>query len=292
MQDSVRPAAPPAPRDDGGADAFPESVLQSAQGAISYRECGAGPRTIVLLHGISSGAASWTQCALALRGHARVIAWNAPGYGASMPLRGHAPSAPDYAARLDALLEGLDVEDCVIVGHSLGALMAAAHAAGSPRPGRAYVLLSPALGYGGGERLRTAEQVRAKRLAALRGQGIAGMAAALPDRLLAAGASQAQRQLVRDTALQLNEIGYAQAVEMLCSDDIERHALDASRAWVYCGDLDVVTPPDQSEAYARGHGLPFGLIPGAGHACYVQWPDEVARLIRDVSSGVATKADA
>ena len=56
---------------------------------VSVRECGAGNGgpVFVCLHGIGSGAASWLDTALLLQGKgARVIAWEAPGYGASTPV--------------------------------------------------------------------------------------------------------------------------------------------------------------------------------------------------------------
>src|SRR6478609_5303310 len=108
---------------------FPERVLQLRNGArVAVRERGTVGEgaSLVLLHGISSGAASWLQ---ALPAQAHVVAWDAPGYGFSTPLPQEAPLAADYAARLHATLQALDVKRCVLVGHSLGALMACAYAA-------------------------------------------------------------------------------------------------------------------------------------------------------------------
>src|SRR5450830_1323705 len=85
---------------------------------VSYRTCGRGP-VVVLLHGISSGAASWLQCALRLEQDAQVIAWNAPGYGRSTSLPHMQPTAADYAERLEQFLEALGITNCVLVGHSL-----------------------------------------------------------------------------------------------------------------------------------------------------------------------------
>jgi hypothetical protein len=106
---------------------FAEGSVEVPGGRVSYRSCGSGP-VVVLLHGISSGAASWLQCALKLESQARVIAWNAPGYGRSTPLTISQPKAVDYARRLQDMLQALEVEQCVLVGHSLGgylSLMAA-----------------------------------------------------------------------------------------------------------------------------------------------------------------------
>lgn len=259
--------------------AFPERSLSLDTVNISYRECGHGPQTVLLLHGISSGAASWAQCAQILGEHARVIAWNAPGYGASTPLPMAAPSALDYARRLDALLAGLNIESCLLVGHSLGALMAAAY--GSLPGQRAWhrVLISPALGYGSDAKKHLAAQIRAKRLEALERDGIELIAQRLPDRLLTSAATPEQRSSVTQNALRLNAAGYRQAVEMLCAENIEQYPFDAATCNVLCGQDDVVTTAGQSQAFAQRAGLPFGLIPDAGHACYIEQPAQVARVL-------------
>ncbi len=50
------------------------------------------------LHGIGSGAASWLERRWRLSRSARVIAWDAPGYGDSTPLRSAGAEGADYAA--------------------------------------------------------------------------------------------------------------------------------------------------------------------------------------------------
>ncbi len=79
---------------------FAQRVTQLGNGArVAYRSGGSAGPVIVLLHGISSGAASWLPCASLLAAHARVIAWDAPGYGDSSPLSQAQPRAADYARR-------------------------------------------------------------------------------------------------------------------------------------------------------------------------------------------------
>ncbi|UUZ69878.1 alpha/beta fold hydrolase [Polaromonas sp. P2-4] len=131
---------------------FPQRIVALPSGAhVALRECGApgDAPTVVLLHGISSRAASWLHPAVLAGAQVHVIAWDAPGYGDSTPLQGDAPLDTDYAARLHELLQVLDVRRCVLVGHSLGALMACAYARdlGANRVAR-VVLISPAGGYG------------------------------------------------------------------------------------------------------------------------------------------------
>lgn len=259
---------------------FAEHCITLGDARISYRSGGSGP-VVVLLHGISSGAASWLPCALALQQHARVIAWDAPGYGASTPLPQSVPSARDYAVRLQQLLQALEISQCVLVGHSLGALMAAAYLAGGDGRAQHTLLADPALGYGGaGKQLRAAE-VRQERLATLRSLGIAGLAQK-PTRLLSAQASAAAHAWVRWNMQRLDAAGYTQAVHMLCGDDIGHYLQQAPRRGlsVVCGAADIVTTPEASEGLARQFDLPFNLVDAAGHACYIEQPTLFAALVR------------
>lgn len=258
---------------------FPERRVSMGADDISFRECGQGPQTVLLLHGISSGAASWAQCARILGEHARVIAWNAPGYGASTPLPIAQPLALDYAYRLAALLAELNIKRCLLVGHSLGALMAAAYGSLPGQGAWHSVLISPALGYGSDAKKHLAAQVRAKRFEALERDGLELIAQRLPDRLLTSAATAAQRESITQNALLLNVAGYKQAVEMLCAEDIEQYAFDRAACEVFCGQDDVVTTAEQSQAFAQRAGLPFGLIEDAGHACYVEQPARVAQIL-------------
>lgn len=266
-------------------DRFPARAVPVGGGAVvSVRERGAGP-VVVCLHGIGSGAASWLNVALLLAPQARVIAWDAPGYGASTPLAPAAPSAADYAERLHALLDALDIQSCVLVGHSLGALTAASAArtdSALVSRIRHLVLISPAAGYGAPSRAEARARVRNERLAVLDELGIAGMAAKRSSRLLSDTASELARQWVRWNMARLNDGGYRQAVELLCNADLPADLPPAMPVRVACGSLDVVTTPEACAEVARRCGVPLEPIAGAGHASYVEQPQAVAALLREV----------
>lgn len=277
------------------ARAFARTVVVLPSGArVAVRRAGEArgdAPTVVLLHGISSGAASWLNTALALAPEAHVIAWDAPGYGESSPLAANAPSAIDYADRLAELLKALAIDSCVIVGHSLGALMAAACAqrcaasvlaADSKSSGtriQRLVLISPARGYGAPNRTGERNRVLAERLAALRRLGVAGLAEKTPARLLTAQANTAARAWVGWNTARLDPAGYTQAVQMLCHDDLGRYVPASVAVEVHCGDADTVTPPNECSEVARDFAAPFATIAHAGHASPIEQPEAVAHLI-------------
>ncbi|NBA94466.1 alpha/beta fold hydrolase [Pseudomonas sp. R5(2019)] len=254
---------------------FAERLLTLDDGVQAVREVGNGP-AIVLLHGIGSGAASWLQVALQLSERARVIAWDAPGYGASTPLTQSAPVAGDYAERLLMTLDALGIERCVLVGHSLGALTAAAFASGLGRERVSrLVLLSPARGYGDPAREIQRQQVRSKRLQALEQLGIEQMAEQRSAHMLSPKASNTALAWVRWNMARLNVEGYRQAIELLCGDDLLRYAPLPVPCEVHCGEADSITVPTACLSLAKALDAPFSLIPDAGHASPIEQPHVV-----------------
>lgn len=130
---------------------------------------GAGP-PVLLVHGWTCDSHDWVFQLDAFAEHHRVIAVDLRGHG-----RSSAPEA-DYtaqrhAADLALLLDRLDVGPVVVVGHSLGASVAAALAVEHPERVRATVAVEPAYG-------QTAETVEFLRGAAAQFGDDAGSALA------------------------------------------------------------------------------------------------------------------
>ena len=254
---------------------LPLRHAECGHGVVGWREAGAGP-ALVLLHGIGSGSLAWAGQLDALRSSHRVLAWDAPGYAESAPLPNPRPLAVDYAHALEGWLRRLDVAEMTLVGHSLGALMAAAFAAlpaAARRPRvRALVLASPARGYASA----SAEVREAKwreRIALIERLGSVGLAAQRCAGLCAPGAPAAVLEQVRWNMARVTPGGYAQAAHMLAHDDLAAQ-LRSVRApvSVWCGELDRVTPLDACEQLARETGASFRPLRGVAHACYVEDP--------------------
>jgi pimeloyl-ACP methyl ester carboxylesterase len=98
---------------------------------------------IVLLHGLGSGSEDWLQTARHLARHFRVVLVDLPGHGESdMP----EPFSLDRAvAALDLALADIPGGPPILVGHSLGGLIAAAEAIDHPERVRGLVLIETAL---------------------------------------------------------------------------------------------------------------------------------------------------
>lgn len=230
-----------------------------------FREQGSGT-PLTLLHGISSGAASWHK-QMALPGY-RVLAWDMPGYGESPMLATAKADAGAYADALARMLDRAGVQKTVLLGHSLGALVAAAFAARYPQRVRYLVLADVAQGYGQAEAAQREKiwQGRQQQMA-LGGEAMAEGRAA---KLLRAGAREADVATVAAGMRRLRSEGYLAAAWMLAHEDIHRWLAGyRGRFAVWCGEQDAITQPELVQGVALRYGMPYLAIPQAGHASYL-----------------------
>jgi pimeloyl-ACP methyl ester carboxylesterase len=276
---------------------YPLQRMECKHGALTWREAGPksetnGP-TLVLLHGIGSGALSWAAQLEAFGRTQRVLAWDAPGYGESSPLPTKKPLATDYAQVLDEWLDHCGVHDLVLVGHSLGALMAGAWAAqrhGTPASGhkanarlRALVLASPARGYGHTP-LAERQAKWLNRSELINRLGPQAMAEQRAPELCAPGASDAVVESVRWNMARTTRIGYAAAAHLLAFDDLLKLVQGAAVSapiTVLCGGLDKVTPPAACQSIAHALNAPLQLLPGVAHPCYLEDPAGFNAVLAD-----------
>ncbi|MDX1556130.1 MAG: alpha/beta fold hydrolase, partial [Xanthomonadales bacterium] len=107
-----------------------------------YLSGGRGP-LLLMLHGFGGDASNWLQLARQLRHHFTLVIPDLPGFGDSeLPDLLHF-DVESQAWRLEAFLDALGTEQCLIAGNSMGGYLAAALAAQSPRRVAALWLLAP-----------------------------------------------------------------------------------------------------------------------------------------------------
>jgi len=249
---------------------------------------------VVLLHGIGSNGGSFEPLMACLGPSRALIAWDCPGYGRSLPLAAEWPLPQSYCDALARLLDRLTVHRAVVIGHSLGAIIAARFAATNPGRVAGVALISPAVGYRtlpgtalpDGVRARIDDLVRfgPKDFAAARAPGLVHEPDRKPDVTAKVEAAMAAVRLP----------GYAQAVRMLASAWIfdDTAALQVPTI-VVCGANDRVTPPEQTKRVADTVpprvriGSDMILIEDAGHAVTQEQPQQVARHLASLIDGEA-----
>src|ERR1044072_1074200 len=125
---------------------FVERHLDVRGVRIRTFESGSGP-TIALLHGLGGAASNWTLVAPPLAGRFRVVVPDLPGHGGSSALPAPVEALHPCADRIGSVLP----EPAVLVGHSLGAVVALRLAVRRPELVRG-VVLAGAAGIGTGTR--------------------------------------------------------------------------------------------------------------------------------------------
>jgi pimeloyl-ACP methyl ester carboxylesterase len=134
-------------RDPTEGDRFAVEAAGIPWSALSWGEPGARP--LLLIHGVTSSAATWWRIgpALAATGR-RMVAVDLPGHGLTGHWRGHhrfRDNASDVAAFVRAA--GLERDRLQVVGHSWGAVTAAALPAAGLRPATLVLVDPPALNH-------------------------------------------------------------------------------------------------------------------------------------------------
>ncbi|MEV7619236.1 alpha/beta hydrolase [Microbacterium sp. NPDC089321] len=111
-----------------------------AGATLVYEDFGAGPRPIVLLHGIGMGRSVYLDLTTHLDG--RIIGLDLPGFGEA-PEPPKTPTMERLADLVAAFLRSRGIDDAVILGHSMGSQIAAELAVRHPDVVSALVLAGP-----------------------------------------------------------------------------------------------------------------------------------------------------
>ncbi|MBV1706926.1 MAG: alpha/beta fold hydrolase [Hyphomicrobiales bacterium] len=258
-------------------------------GIAALERPGDSPVPVMCLHGFGSHAQSYGAMMTALRPGLRALAWDMPGYGGSQPLPMPNPSAEDYAAALARFLDACGLAQVVLVGHSLGTLIAAAMARLHPQRVKALLLLSPTAGYGAAPGDPVPEVV-AGRLKAFAVEGAAAYASARAANLVHDPARHADvvASVARGMAA-LRHDGFMQAGAMLaCARIFDDLAKIQAPALVAVGVQDKVTTPDKVALIAAAVPPDWRLetsmvlLPECGHALTQQQPRLAADLVARV----------
>lgn len=264
-------------------------VSTSDGGRVHVVERGQGGPTYVLVHGIMLGVAAWVLQLRSLEG--RVIAVSQRGHGQSRAGTG-GYSFERLAADLCEVLAELDVKDAVLVGHSMGGMVAQLAALSraddlsrhvrrlvlvgtSPGP----VVASPFAAFAG------AAAARALSGAERRGRAPLPKSATVWGARVSFGASPspAQVQLMRGMLDAMSPGALAQLVPHLLAFDV-RSRLGAVTLPVHVvgGSRDVLCPPRTARAIAgRVPGARLTLLPGCGHMVMLERAETLCDLLSE-----------
>jgi pimeloyl-ACP methyl ester carboxylesterase len=264
----------------------PRRIVAAPLAHWRWDASGAGRGHAVLLHGIGGGSAAWadglaaTGSALAAVG-VTALAVDLPGYGDSPAIVPLTMAA--MADRVAALIATLPGQRAVVVGHSMGGMVAQELVATRPALVTALVLLgtSSAFGKPGGE--WQAEFLRQRFAPLDGGLGMAALADELVGAMAGSAADPTRQQRARDLMAAVAESTYRQALTALVGFD--RRA-DLARievpTLVVTGDQDRTAPADVARRMAeRISAAEFVVVAGLGHLGPMLSPDAFNALMLD-----------
>ena len=130
--------------------AEPDSQFIEINGIkVHYKISGVGSPVIILLHGFGASVCSWHEVIEPLRELGQVIAYDRPAFGLTerpISWQGQNPySLEGQVEMLDGLLDGMEIEEAVLVGNSAGGRVAAAYTLEHPQRVRALVMVDAAV---------------------------------------------------------------------------------------------------------------------------------------------------
>ncbi len=249
-------------------------------GLPAFSEQGEGDTAVFLLHGVGGGKEAWVhnQAALAAAGYL-AIAWDMPAYGASPAL------SPCTNAGLAQALKDLIVHTGakrnVLLGHSMGGMIAQELAAVDPALVHGLVLYStsPAFGKPDGA---WQQQFLQSRFAPLdQGLGMDGLAQKIVPGMFAPDADPAR---LAETAALMSRVpaeSYRAALSAIVF--FNRLAeLAAIRVPTLClaGELDLNAPPAVVQKMAgRIAGAHYECLPAVGHIANIEQPGLFNRAV-------------
>ena len=244
-----------------------------------------GYETNVFLHGISSGADSWSNQMASLSGKASLLAWNAPGYGNSGQIEQDMPTALDYSQRLLALLESKNIQRINLVGHSLGALIAAGFTATYPAKVGKLILVNPAQGYGEFHQSKQ-DEVAKLRPKLLQELGGAEMARQRSSALLF-DASEDKVALLEKIMAQITMEGFEKSSRLLAHDSIHHYLakIDKPVDLIYGAEDGITTPKIMFEIAARHQHISLHAIESASHLSYLDQPERFNQVLLSIIQG-------
>ena len=240
---------------------------------LRYETEGTGKTPIVFINSLGTNLAIWDDVVPMLRG-VQLVRYDKRGHGLS-----DAPPAPyamrDHSNDLLGLLDHLEIERAVLVGISVGGMIALDFESQHPDRVEAMVLMDTAGKIGD-------DQGWNGRIDTLNEHGMDHLAGPILDRWFAPNGDPQLRALGKNMLTRTPLAGYTGTCAAIRDADLRPNLPNSlAPTLVLCGAEDSATPPDLVMELA--HELPnaiFQKIEGAGYLPCWEKPAETANAIR------------
>ena len=246
--------------------------LSYRQGQIAYRETGTG-QTLFFLHGMNGNSKSWENLFYSLSSSFRIIAWDAPSFGGSDVF---GDNIEEYKNAAKALIETLKLKKIILIGHSMGGLIASQLAYDNDVSVSGLILSSTHLGFGckKGEPLMERYANRLKTFSTKLSDIDYAMERA--QRNTPEGTSESVIKFLANVALDIRKESIRDGGRMSQETDNTNICKNLKMpVLILSGGKDTVISTEMHAsliaALPRAHKVVF---PKAGHASFAEYPDQ------------------
>ena len=251
---------------------------------------GPGKPPLVCLHGIGGDATSFMRQLRGLSKGRRVLSWNMPGYGGSEELA--EMSFASLCDRLCAALDALGIEQAVIIGQSIGGMIAQEMAIRHPHRVAALVLVATVPAFGGRDDSFRDGFLDARLSPLDRGMSMADLAADAIPAVLGPAADDAARRDAIAAMASIPEAAYRQVLGTLVTFNRreDQHRITCPCCLI-AGAADDNSPPQVMEKMAgRLAHATFHIVENAGHLVNSEAGDACNRIIAEFINGMHDRA--
>jgi pimeloyl-ACP methyl ester carboxylesterase len=250
---------------------------------ITYERAGSGP-LLMLLHGyLGDGPSVWRHQIDGLASDFTVVAWNAPGAGASSDPP-ETFGIDGYAECLAGLLDSLGLGPAHIMGLSFGGALALAFQRRHQAWTKTLVLASAYAGWRGSLGLEAAEARLAQAIRLSQGSPDELVETLLPT-MFALPVSPDDLEAHRAAMAAFHPVGF-RAMAVASAEDVSDvlSSIVVPTLLVY-GDEDVRAPLEVAERLrASIDSSRLVVLEGAGHVCNVELPERFNAEVREFLS--------
>ena len=258
---------------------------------IHYRDQGNKNDTpIIFLHGSPSSLHTFEPLFEVFDQNYRLISYDHPGHGLTGPNPEHDYTYQGFAKALDLVVSELNLEQFILVGHSLGGWISWRYAAEHPESVTSLVLISAS-----GMPDLLADQNRDISFALRVSQSAAGRKLPeyiMPRSMVANSSYKAMYddELVTDEVIDLfwelmRYPGNRQAFTIRNAQDRDEHLADTAKSiqaptLLIWGEQDTFVPPSSTKAFSDRIGnTETVLLPNVGHFSMFEAPKKTAQAI-------------
>jgi 3-oxoadipate enol-lactonase len=232
-------------------------------------------KTLVFVNSLGSDFRIWDRVVPAFAPHFQILRYDKRGHGLS-----DAPAGPyaihDHTRDLNALLDHLGISRAILVGISVGGLIAQDFAIAYPQRTQALVLCDT------GARIGTVESWNS-RIEAIQAQGLGEVAKTVIGRWFTPAFFEqkpAEAQGYFNMLSRTPPEGYIGTCAALRDADLRPHLSKIrAPALVLCGDQDQSTLPSLNQELADGLGARLELISNAAHLPCIEQPQIMSQYI-------------